>query len=288
MLRLLQHLLLLLSLLAAPALLQATTTSPMMLASQWRDGPDVSRYLVSEKLDGVRARWDGSMLWTRSGIRIAAPTWFTHSWPRQAMDGELWMGRSRFEATSAIVRGMPGDEAGWRQLRFMAFDLPAHAGGFAQRHAVLEALLASPGSPYLALVPQQRLADSGSLYRHLRTIMAAGGEGLMLHHQDNRYADGRSEGLFKLKPHHDAEARVVGHVPGKGKHTGLLGALMVESIGTKPVRFRIGSGLSDADRINPPPVGALVTYRYSGLTVHGLPRFPRYLRVRDEPPAATR
>ena len=253
----------------------------LMLAGTWQDGPDVSLYLVSEKLDGVRARWDGQTLWTRAGHRIAAPVWFTQGWPDQAMDGELWMARGQFEATSALIRSSPGDETQWRRLRFMAFDLPNGAGGFGDRHAQLARMIATQSSPHLLVIEQQRLPDSESLHRHLRAVVMAGAEGLMLHHQDNPYIDGRSTGLLKLKLYDDAEARVVGYAPGKGKYSGMVGALLMRS--DSGAQFRIGSGLSDAQRIDPPAIGSQVTYRYNGLTVHGLPRFPRFLRVRDEP-----
>ncbi|WP_083491065.1 DNA ligase [Stenotrophomonas terrae] len=254
---------------------------PLMLAGTWQDGPDVSLYLVSEKLDGVRARWDGQALWTRAGHRIAAPVWFTQGWPGQAMDGELWMARGQFEATSALIRSSPGDEAQWRRLRFMTFDLPDAAGGFADRHAQLKRMIAAQRSPHLLAIEQQRLPDSEGLHRQLRAVVAAGAEGLMLHHQDNPYSDGRSPRLLKLKLYDDAEARVIGYAPGKGKYSGMVGALLMRS--DSGAQFRIGSGLSDAQRIDPPAIGSQVTYRYNGLTVHGLPRFPRFLRVRDEP-----
>lgn len=253
---------------------------PLMLAGQWRDGPDVSRYWVSEKLDGVRARWDGQALWTRGGHRIEPPPGFTRNWPAQPLDGELWGGRGRFEHASAIVRMHPPDEAGWRGLRLMVFDLPGHAGTFDQRLAALRVLLARAAAPSLELIPQRRIADTTALHRHLTATVAAGGEGLMLHHQDNYYAAGRSDSLLKLKPWDDAEARVIAHLPGKGKYAGLLGALLVER--ADGTRFRIGSGLKDAQRMAPPPVGSLVTYRYNGLTTNGLPRFARFLRVRDD------
>lgn len=257
---------------------------PLMLAGQWQDGPDVSRYLVSEKLDGVRARWDGHRLISRAGNIIPAPIWFTHAWPQQALDGELWSSRSNFDAISAIIRRTPADNAQWRTLRFMAFDLPEHPGTFEQRLAAMRNVIQGSGNPHLAVIAQQRVTDTTSLHAQLREVIAAGGEGLMLHHQDNRYLPGRSEGLLKLKLFDDAEARVVGYVPGKGKYDGMVGALQMQADDGR--RFRIGSGLSDAQRAHPPAIGSLVTYRYNGLTVHGLPRFARFLRVREEPPSA--
>jgi DNA ligase-1 len=259
---------------AAPAL---------MLASNWRDGPDVSRYWVSEKLDGVRARWDGKQLWSRSGQRIATPNGFTAQWPDLEMDGELWLGRGRFDQTNALLRQHPFDEAQWRQLCFMVFDLPGHAGTFNERVAAMRRLQNNRDHPSLQIVAQQQLVDGAALQAQLKQVVDSGGEGLMLQHGDNRYMPGRSLQLFKLKPWDDAEARVIGHLPGKGKYVGMLGSLLVEADDGR--RFRLGSGLKDAERRDPPPLGSVVTYRYNGLTSNGLPRFARYLRLRD--PGAT-
>ena len=266
-----------------PCLAPAAAPPPLMLAGQWHDDADVSRYWVSEKLDGVRARWDGQALWSRAGNRIEPPPGFTRGWPAQALDGELWAGRGSFEASSGIVRSHPADAAGWKQLHFMVFDLPEHPGNFSQRLQALRELFSGNSSPTLLLIRQQRVRDAAALQQLLDSVVAAGGEGLMLHHQDNRYSATRSDGLLKLKPVDDAEARVVAYLPGKGKYAGMLGALQVQR--ADGVRFRIGGGFKDAQRTHPPPIGSLVTYRYNGLTNNGLPRFPRFLRVREEAPA---
>jgi DNA ligase 1 len=144
----------------------------------------------------------------------------------------------------------------------------------------MQALVDALDHPNLAMVAQHRLDDAAALDQRLQTVLALGGEGLMLHHTDARYRDGRSDTLLKLTPHEDAEARVVGHTPGRGKYRGKTCALVVEREDGR--RFRLGSGLSDGDRADPPPVGSLVTYRFNGLTSTGLPRFARYLRVRHD------
>jgi len=263
--------------------LPATPPAPpaLMLARDLGTSPiDVPAYYVSEKLDGVRARWDGRALWTRGGHRIAVPPAFVDGWPVTPLDGELWIARGRFDVVSGIVRSTRPDPAAWEAVRFMVFDLPAHPGAFSERVAAMRTLVARTAHPQLQMIEQTRLASRAALDARLAQIVAAGGEGLMLHHADARYGVGRSNALLKLKPHDDAEARVLAHAPGKGKYTGMLGALVVEHHDGR--QFRIGTGFTDAQRADPPPPGSWVTYRYNGLTSTGLPRFARFLRIRDE------
>ncbi len=268
----------------APCPAWSASLSPApMLAMRMHDGIDLPAWLVSEKLDGVRARWDGRRLLTRNGDPIDAPAWFTAGWPSQPMDGELWIARGRFQQISDLVRALRRDADGWRQVRFMAFDLPADPGVFGQRAARLHALVAKTGAPHLRAIAQAPVANRAQLDARLRAVIAASGEGLVLHRFDARYRGGRSDDLLKYKPAADAEARVVGYRPGQGKYAGMVGALLVED--ARGRRFALGSGLSDADRRQPPPPGTVVTYRYDGLTAKGTPRFARYLRIRDEKPA---
>lgn len=264
--------------LADPALLLARTYRP-------GTGVDLGAYWVSEKYDGVRGYWDGRQLWTRGGEPIAAPAWFTAGWPATPLDGELWAGRGGFARAAGTVRQQVAVEADWRQLRYLVFDLPAHPGTFDERLVALEAAVAAISQPWVQAVVQFRVASEGELRRRLAAVVADGGEGLMLHRGDSRYQAGRSDDLLKVKPYDDGEARVVGYLPGKGKYRGQLGALLVET--PEGRRFGLGSGLDDAARRNPPPVGTWVTYRHNGLTEHGLPRFPRYLRVRADWSAGT-
>lgn len=264
----------------APVLAVGLQAPAPMLASRFHAGIDtVAAYLVSEKLDGVRARWDGRRLWTRSGHRIDAPAWFTAGWPAHPMDGELWHGRGQFQRTSDLVRALHSDDGAWRGLRFMAFDLPADEGGFARRSTRLRSLVLAAEAPQLAVIAQYHLRDHAALDNRLKAVVAAGGEGLMLHRADARYRAGRSDGLLKYKRSDDDEARVVGYRPGKGKYAGMIGALVVED--ARGRRFALGSGLRDADRAHPPKIGSVVTFRYNGLTRTGTPRFARYLRVRN-------
>ena len=251
-----------------------------MLASRVAGAIDVGSYLVSEKLDGVRARWDGSALWTRSGNRIDVPAAFTHGWPAQAIEGELWIGRGRFQEISDLVRALQRHDAAWQRVRFMAFDLPGDSGTFARRTVRLHALVAATGSAHLEYILQRHITSRALLDARLESVIADGGEGLMLHHALATYRAGRSDTLLKFKRGRDAEARVLGYRPGKGKYAGMVGALLVEDAHGR--RFALGSGLRDRDRAAPPAIGSTVTFRYDGLTAKGTPRFARYLRQRGD------
>jgi len=251
----------------------------LMLAGRWHDGLDPSAYWVSEKLDGVRAYWDGQQLYFRSGRPIAAPAWFVAGLPAVPLDGELWLGRGRFEQLSGLVRREAAAEQGWRRVRYMVFDLPGRPGPFDERLRALQALVETAGIAHLQAVPQFRVESRAALAATLARVVAAGGEGLMLHRADAWRQPGRGDAILKLTPFLDAEARVVGYLPGKGRHNGVLGALEVESADGR--RFRLGTGFSDAERRDPPAIGSVVTYRYRELTAQGVPRFPVFLRVRD-------
>jgi DNA ligase-1 len=268
----------LLSLAPVPPL-AAAPLPDLIHAGLYRADIDPAGYWVSEKLDGVRAVWDGGQLRFRSGRPIAAPTWFTQGFPARPLDGELWLGRGQFERLSGIVRRDTPDDAEWRQVRYMLYELPEASGDFSERSAVLRQLVTEAALPHLQALEQFRIADRQALTRKLDEIVKGGGEGLMLHRADALYRAGRGDDLLKLKPWDDAEAVVVAHEPGQGKYTGKLGALRVQLADGR--RLRIGSGLTDAQRANPPAVGSTITFRYRGQTVNGLPRFATFLRVRE-------
>lgn len=270
-----------LSLSLVGALAHAADPPPLMLANVYHAGDAIhlSAYWVSEKFDGVRGYWDGHRLWTRGGTPVQSPKWFTAGWPATPLDGELWAGRGRFEVASATVRSTDASDVAWRQMHLLVFDLPADSGTFDQRLQKLRALFAQHVPATLRMVEQFHVSSAAALLKKRDAIVAAGGEGLVLHRGNSLYRAARNDDLLKFKPNDDAEARVVGYVPGRGKYSGMVGALEVER--GDGLRFRIGSGLSDAERRQPPAIGTTITYLYNGLTANGVPRFARFLRVRQ-------
>jgi DNA ligase-1 len=274
--------LLALCLLLAPlAQAQSSDTTPRaLLANVANINIDPAPYLISEKYDGVRALWDGKALRSRAGNVIAAPAWFIARLPARPLDGELWMARGQFEKLSGAVRKTTPQDDEWRQIKYMIFELPDAPGTFAERYEQIKQIVARADFPQLVAIEQFRLPDNVALRRKLEEIVRAGGEGLMLHRADAPYVTGRNDALLKLKPLEDAEATVISYVPGKGKYTGKMGALQVETADGK--RFNIGTGFTDAVRANPPAIGTVITFTYHGLTKNGLPRFASYLRVREK------
>ena len=262
----------------------ASEAPALPLAEVYQKGIDLDRYWVSEKLDGVRAFWDGERFWSRGGHEYLAPAWFTEAFPSVPLDGELWLGRQKFAELSGIVRKLEPVHAEWQRVRYHVFDLPMENTPFRERYQRLRSLVGDAGSPYLALVEQHSVATHDALMAELDRMVAAGAEGLMLKRIDSQYRAGRSDDLLKVKTHDDAEAVVVRHHPGQGRLEGMMGALEVRLPDGR--QFRIGTGFSDEDRLAPPPIGATITFRYRGLTATGLPRFASFLRVRDDEPPA--
>lgn len=257
----------------------------VMLAKAYHPGIALQDYWLAEKYDGVRGYWDVSKLWTRGDQPVNAPAWFTAGWTKLPMDGELWAGREQFAKAVSTVRQQTPDDAAWRGMRFMVFDLPSEGGPFIQRLQRLNQLVPALALPWVQPVAQRRVASDHALKALLGDTVKTGGEGLVLHRGASLYSSQRNDDLLKLKTYDDAEAEVIAHIPGKGKNAGQLGALLVEvaaADGQPPQRFKLGTGFSDQQRLNPPAVGARVTYRYRGLNDSGVPRFASFMRLRED------
>lgn len=264
-----------------PAQSIAQQNEHVLLAQVYRRGIDVRQYLVSEKYDGVRAVWDGSTFYTRSGRKISTPNWFTKDLPKTPLDGELWLGHGKFDALSGAVRKDVPIDKEWRGITYMVFELPNATGTFAERAKRIAEIVNQTNIPHLKAVKQFRINDEATLNKQLKKMVAQGGEGLMLHRANAEYVTGRSDVLLKVKLLLDAEATVIAHTPGRGKYKGKLGALVVET--PQGIRFKLGTGFTDAQRADPPKIGSTVTYTYRDITKTGKPKFASFLRVRNEP-----
>ena len=262
---------------------EADSGPPLLLAESWDNAVDLSGWWMSEKLDGVRAYWDGKQFLSRQGNIYHAPDWFIEGLPSVPLDGELWIDRKKFQRTVSIVRRQDKNDL-WNEVRYLVFDAPAASGGFEDRLAFLKNALARGAAKFVQQHAQERCQSLAALRAELTRIQTLGGEGLMLRQPESKYVAGRSATLLKVKTFHDAEAVVVGHQAGAGRHKGRMGALLVRlPDGTD---FAIGTGFSDRERENPPAIGATVTFRYQELSDAGVPRFPSWVGVRHDVAAA--
>lgn len=239
---------------------------------------DLSHYYLSEKLDGFRGYWDGKTLKSKTGYAYQAPDWFTEALGTEPLDGELWMGRGRFDELASVLNGTSHPE-GWRDIQYMIFDLPAMQAPFHERVAKMREYIPSLNAPHVKMIPQEIIPTKDALMQRLNEVVAHGGEGLMLHHQDAFYGAGRVNHLLKVKPYDEGKGVVVGYKPGKGKYAGLVGSLRVQlSDGSE---IYVGSGLTDELRAHPPAIGTTIAFVHNGWTKHGKPRFARFKRVRN-------
>jgi len=243
------------------------------LAKKFKD-QDVDGWLCSEKLDGIRAVWDGYRFWSRSGNPITVPPEFTRAFPQVILDGEIFGVRGQFDSTSGIVRKKVPEYSEWCNLNYCVFDCPRMAQSpFVERYSYLEKLIR--GQVHLKLC-EHVVIQKENIPAKLSDIVDKGGEGLMLRNPQSLYEFKRTSSLLKVKQMHDAEAVVIGYEDGTGKYRGLCGSLMCEYRGKM---FKCGSGLTDEQRANPPKIGTKITFGYFEIGTSGVPRFPTFKRV---------
>ena len=198
-----------------------------MLVKEY-DGRDVSGWLVSEKLDGVRAIWTGSALVTRNGNDITPPAWFTNRLPRgEVLDGELYSGRGTFQKTAAVIRKKTPVDSEWKGIRYRVFDAPECPGGFETRIAHAKNVLwVRQAQKIASVIPHWTCPDAKSLNALTLLLTSEGAEGVVLRKPGSPYVPGRSGNVLKHKPRKTDEARVTAYQEGKGKCSDQVGALV--------------------------------------------------------------
>jgi DNA ligase-1 len=237
-------------------------------------------YLVSEKLDGVRGYWNGQSLLSRTGKVIHAPAWFIKDFPNIKLEGELWTARGQFDLVSGIIRKQTPVDSDWKKVKFMLFDAPDSKLIFSQRLDYIKNQIMPLKLPWLKLIDHKSFTEFSQLKVYYESVINNNGEGIMLNKANAYYQTGRTDNIKKLKPFTDKEAIVVKHLTGKGKYKNMMGSLLVKDKNGR--EFKIGSGFSDQQRQHPPKIGDIISYRYTGTTKTGLPRFPVFIRVRTD------
>lgn len=258
------------------------TAPDVLLAETW-DNQDPTGMWISEKLDGVRAYWDGKNFISRLGNTFIAPESFKRWLPKNlVLDGELWIGRKRFQETLSIVRKQEPVEAEWAKITYVVFDAPQLTTPFEQRMSFLrdvKSLTVDTNRREWRVLEQVRCQCLDHCMWMLADIEALKGEGLCLREYGSLYIPGRNNTLLKVKTTTDAEAIVIGYMPGRGKHKGRMGALVVRMPDGN--EFEVGTGFTDKQRISPPAIGTTITYSHQDFTDRGIPRNASFVCCRD-------
>jgi len=243
----------------------------LFLLKKYQKNSNISNWYMSEKLDGVRAYWDGEKLISRNGKIFSAPKFFTSQFPKMELDGELWSKRGDFSTIASIVNSKK-EFSRWKNLTYNIFEVPNAKGNLFQRFTSLQE------SKYLKIVKQIKIKDRESLNKFLKSVESKGGEGVVLRDASLLYYTGRTKNALKMKSYIDSECKVIAYTKGKGKFETSFGALMCKLKNSSIIK--IGSGFTTLERAKPPKIGAIITFKYYGLTSKGNPRFPVYLRER--------
>lgn len=248
----------------------------LFLLKTFRDNIDVTGWVMSEKLDGVRAYWDGEKLISRSGRVLNPPQGYIKDFPPFALDGELWSRRGSFEHIVSIVNSKAAQER-WNELSYHIFEVPDQKGGLFERLDVLEAYMDKHRVKQIKIISQKMIRNKQEVKEYFNEVIRLDGEGIVIRDPMEVYYTGRTNRAFKHKPFMDAECRVVSVIEGKGKFTGQMGAIRCDFEGKL---IKIGSGFSADQRKQPPDIGSLIRFKYYGLTHLGNPKYPVFLRVR--------
>ena len=244
-----------------------------MLAHNYT-GQDITGWYMSEKLDGVRAIWDGKEFHSRNNKPINAPQWFKDNLPNTKLDGELWIGRGQFQKTVSVVRKKIPLDYEWYDIKYLVFDTIC-SEYFNLRFAKLNIL--QPNSIF-KIVAQTKVGSISHMHGFYDDIIIQGGEGIILKNPNSLYEFKRSKHMLKVKPSHNDECILISYQPGEGKYIGMVGSFICQ---WKQKIIELGTGLTDYDRANPPDVGSILTFKYQELTDSGTPRFPVFLAVRN-------
>ncbi|MGX2983446.1 DNA ligase [Helicobacter sp. 23-1045] len=240
-------------------------------------------YAVSEKFDGVRGIWDGQTMFSKRGKKFAIPPCFAQNLAvlglqkGEFVEGELWIDYGEFEKISALIRQKSPSCADFKQVKYLIFNAKLNeSSDFLANLSTIQSILDSHKIAQIRTIKQYKFSDTSEVGDFFNAIIAKGGEGVILRN---------SHIALKLKARHDAECKIIDFTRGKGRLSDKVGAIVCESLAdknsgiSKGTIFRIGSGLSDEMRANPPKIGTIITYQFSGISKNGVPKHTRFLRI---------
>lgn len=237
---------------------------------------NITNWYMSEKLDGIRAYWNGKEFKSKNGNKIYAPDWFTKDFPNFELDGELWSKRDDFENIQNIVLDEKPTSK-WNEITYNIFEIPNENGNFDKRLEKIKSWLEKNPNKFIKIIPQKICKNESELNNYLKELIDKKAEGIILKNPNLDYFTGRNENILKVKKFYDDEALVIGlNYSKENKFKSLK--LKLEN----GVIFNLGGGFSDIQRKNPPKIGDVVTFKYYDLTKNNKPKFASFLRIRKK------
>ena len=237
---------------------------------------DISNWYMSEKLDGIRAYWNTKELLSKNGNKIYTPDWFIKDFPNFELDGELWSKRDDFENIQNIVLDEKPTSK-WNEITYNIFEIPNENGNFDKRLEKIKSWLEKNPNKFIKIIPQKICKNESELNNYLKELIDKKAEGLILKNPNLDYFTGRNENILKVKKFYDDEGLVIALNYSKdGKFKSLKMKL------TNGIIFNLGGGFSDIQRLNPPKIGDIVTFKYYDLTKNNKPKFASFLRIRKK------
>lgn len=241
----------------------------LMLSQVWNEEIDPTGYWISEKYDGIRAFWSGSILVSRYGRPLSPPQWFLDSLPPNiALDGELWAGYERFGHLIRVLKS--SNEEDWRSCKFMAFDSPDDNLPFEERLSQMRNTVSE--SDFLEFVPYTKCTGTEHLKEELRQVVNRNGEGLMIRKPEASYLAGRSYNMLKVKLQQDAEVKMVCKASKCVGYDCML-----------PNDVMITIRCTYTDFKHPPPAGTILKVKHFGeWKLSGKLKNPYFWRIRND------
>ena len=254
--------------------LSANSNLPLQHAKTYKN-QNISGWVMSEKLDGIRGYWDGSFLYTKGGKKLAPPSEFTRDFPPFALDGELWTKRQDFENIQSQVLAVGSS---WEEVSYHIFEVPNATGDFIQRLEKARQWFKAHQNHKVKIVTQYPCPNKKSLSNYLNRVIAKGGEGVIVKNANLFYTIGRTDSMLKVKKASDMEGRVVTinfHLDQQR-----LKSLTVRL--ENGIMFKLGNGFTKQQRLKPSVIGSKITFKYYGFTKYGKPKFASFIRVREQ------
>lgn len=244
---------------------------------RYQGDENIQNWLMSEKLDGIRAYWDGKELLTRKGKKIYPPKYFLKNFPDFELDGELWTKRADFETIQNIVMDKKPSKD-WNKITYNIFEVPNAKKDFLNRLKKAKNWFDKNPNTQIRIIKQIKIENKESLNKYLEQIISKKGEGLIIKDPNKEFHAGRSSHILKVKKSMSDEAIVI--AINISKKTKILKSLVVKL--KNGVIFNLGTGFSKKQRENPVKIGKIVTFKYYGLTKNGIPKFASFLHVRED------